>query len=40
MLTLIGKAMGKEITGGGEVFWNALASAGFVDEYEDGEDTA
>ena len=40
MLTLIGKAMGKEITGGGEVFWNALASAGFVDEYEDGEETA
>ena len=40
MLTLIGKAMGKEITGGGAVFWNALASAGFVDEYEDGEETA
>ena len=38
MLTLIGKAMGKEITGGREVFKNALADAGFVDEYEDGEE--
>jgi len=38
MLTLIGKAMGKEISGGREVFMNALADAGFVDDYEDGEE--
>ena len=37
MLTLIGKAMGKEITGGRDVFKNALADVGFVDDYEDGE---
>lgn len=30
MLDLIGKAMGKQITGGQESFWAALASAGFT----------
>ena len=30
MIDLIGKAMGKDITGGQETFWAALASAGFA----------
>ena len=38
MLDLIGRAMGKQIGSGGEVFWNALTSAGYVDDYEDGEE--
>lgn len=38
MLDLIGKAMGKPIASGREVFWNALNSAGYVDDYEDGEE--
>ena len=38
MLNLIGRAMGKQIGSGGEVFWNALTSAGYVDDYEDGEE--
>ncbi len=36
MLTLIGNAMGKQVTSGREVFWNALNSAGYHDEYDDG----
>ncbi len=35
MLKLIGQAMGKSIPNGREVFWNALVSAGFVEEYDD-----
>lgn len=38
MLALIGKAMGKQIPSGQEVFWNALTSAGYQDDYEDGEE--
>ena len=38
MLDLIGKAMGKQIASGKEVFGNALTSAGYVDDYEDGEE--
>lgn len=38
MLDLIGKAMGKQIGSGREVFWNALTSAGYQDDYDDGEE--
>ena len=38
MLALIGKAMGKQIPSGQAVFWNALTSAGYQDEYDDGEE--
>ncbi len=38
MLDLIGLAMGKLIPGGHEVFWSALTSAGFVEEFDDSED--
>lgn len=38
MLELIGKAMGKPIQGGRQVFANALNSAGFLDEYGDEEE--
>ena len=38
MLELIGKAMGKPISSGRDVFWNALNSAGFVEEFDDPED--
>ena len=38
MLELIGKAMGKPIPGGRNVFWNALNSAGFVEEFDVPED--
>ena len=38
MLNLIGKAMGKKIAGGHEAFWDALTSAGYKDDYEDGEE--
>ena len=37
MLELIGRAMGKIISSGREVFWNALDSAGYHDEYADEE---
>ena len=38
MLNLISNAMGKNIAGGHEVFWDALTSAGYKDDYEDGEE--
>ena len=38
MLALISKAMGKPIANGRAVFWNALTSAGYQDEYEDVEE--
>ncbi|MDE2786966.1 MAG: DUF262 domain-containing protein [Chloroflexota bacterium] len=38
MLELIGRAMGKSIQGGREAFWNALSSAGFVEEFDQLED--
>ena len=38
MLALIGKAMGKSMPGGREVFRNALTSAGFVEEFDESED--
>ena len=38
MLELIGKAMGKDISSGREVFQTALNSAGYHDEYDDGEE--
>ncbi len=38
MLQLIGRAMGKPIPGGREVFQKALTSAGFVDEFDQPED--
>ena len=38
MLALIGKAMGKPIASGRDVFWDALNSAGFVEEFDDLED--
>ena len=33
-----GEAMGKPISSGRDVFWNALNSAGFVEEFDDPED--
>lgn len=38
MLELIGQAMGKPLPLGREVFWNALTSAGFVEEFDQPED--
>ena len=38
MLHLIGKAMGRQIPSGREIFWNALNSAGYHDEFDDGEE--
>lgn len=38
MLDLIGRAMGKPMPSGRDVFWNALNSAGFVEEFDDPED--
>lgn len=38
MLDLIGRAMGKPMPSGRNVFWNALNSAGFVEEFDDPED--
>ncbi len=38
MLELIGQAMGKSLPGGREAFWNALTSAGFVEEFDQPED--
>ena len=35
MLDLIGRAMGKDLPDGREVFWRALNSAGFVEEFDD-----
>ena len=38
MLELIGNAMGKPMVSGREVFWNALTTAGFIEEYDDPDD--
>ena len=38
MLKLIGKAMGKNISSGRDVLRSALDSAGYSDEYDDGEE--
>ena len=38
MLKLVGRAMGKDIGSGHEVFTNALSDIGFIEEYEDEED--
>jgi len=38
MLSLIGQAMGKPMPNGRDVFWDALNSAGFVEEFDDPED--
>lgn len=38
MLELIGRAMGKAIPSGQDAFWNALSSAGFVEEFDQPED--
>ena len=38
MLELIGRAMGRSIPSGRDAFWNALSSAGFVEEFDQPED--
>ena len=38
MMKLIGQAMGKQLSDGRSVFWSALESAGFVEEYDDPDD--
>ena len=38
LLSLIGRAMGKSISSGHDIFRNALNSAGFVEEFDDPED--
>ena len=38
MLELVGRAMGKQLSGGRGVFWSALESAGFVEDFDDPED--
>ena len=38
MMKLIGQAMGKQLSDGRGVFWSALESAGFVEEYDDADD--
>ena len=38
MMNLIGQAMGKPLSDGRSVFWSALESAGFVEEFDDPDD--